>query len=51
MISLVKTTWRSTTPNTKLGWGLAADEAELQALLGQAEDCPATLVSYEPTSV
>ncbi|MEV7374653.1 DUF1524 domain-containing protein [Streptomyces sp. NPDC090301] len=33
---------------TKLRWDLAADEAERQALLGLAEECPATLVSYEP---
>ncbi|MFI5868215.1 HNH endonuclease family protein [Streptomyces sp. NPDC051546] len=33
---------------TKLRWDLAADEAEVQALLGLAEDCPATTVVYEP---
>lgn len=33
---------------TKLRWDLAADEAERQALLGVAEDCPNTTVVYEP---
>ncbi|WP_323187959.1 hypothetical protein [Streptomyces sp. NBC_01264] len=28
-------------------WGLAADEAEVQALLGLAKDCPTTTVVYE----
>ncbi len=28
-------------------WGLAVDEAERQALLGIAEDCPTTTVVYE----
>ncbi|MFZ3494749.1 hypothetical protein ACODT5_16270 [Streptomyces sp. 5.8] len=32
---------------TKLRWDLAADEAEVQALLGVAEDCPTTTVVYE----
>ncbi|MGW1117413.1 hypothetical protein ACWD5B_09930 [Streptomyces tanashiensis] len=27
---------------------LAADEAEREALLGLAEDCPMTIVTYEP---
>lgn len=33
--------------STKLRWGLAADEAERQALLGLAEDCPTTTAAYE----
>ncbi|WP_335755586.1 hypothetical protein [Streptomyces sp. 3211] len=32
---------------TKLRWNLAADDAERQALLGVAEDCPQTAVVYE----
>ncbi|MBT1188928.1 HNH endonuclease [Streptomyces sp. CJ_13] len=32
---------------TKLRWDLAADEAEREALLGLAEDCPDTTVVYE----
>uniref|UniRef100_A0AAU3GJU2 HNH endonuclease family protein n=1 Tax=Streptomyces sp. NBC_01401 TaxID=2903854 RepID=A0AAU3GJU2_9ACTN len=32
---------------TKLRWGLAADEAEREALLTLAEDCPTTTVDYE----
>ncbi|MCX5078480.1 hypothetical protein OG321_39265 [Streptomyces sp. NBC_00424] len=32
---------------TKLRWNLAADDAERQALLGLAEDCPTTTVVYE----
>ncbi|MFJ7272818.1 hypothetical protein ACIQV3_40410 [Streptomyces sp. NPDC099050] len=32
---------------TKLRWDLAADENEVQALLGLAEDCPSTTVVYE----
>lgn len=32
---------------TKLRWDLAADDAEVQALLGLAEDCPETTVVYE----
>lgn len=35
---------------TKLRWTLAADEAERQALLGLAEDCPNTTVVYELAS-
>ncbi len=30
-----------------LRWNLAADDTERQALLGVAEDCPATTVVYE----
>ncbi|MFJ7629806.1 HNH endonuclease family protein [Streptomyces sp. NPDC097595] len=33
---------------TKLRWALTADEAEHEALLGLAEDCPGTTVVYEP---
>ncbi|MFJ1662482.1 HNH endonuclease family protein [Streptomyces anthocyanicus] len=33
---------------TKLRWGLAADEAERDALLALAGDCPTTTVVYEP---
>ncbi|MEW2570172.1 HNH endonuclease family protein [Streptomyces sp. NPDC047070] len=33
---------------TKLRWDLAADEAEREALLGLAQDCPGTTVDYEP---
>ncbi|MGV9912880.1 hypothetical protein [Streptomyces tendae] len=33
---------------TKLRWDLAADEDERQALLGMAEDCPGTVVTYDP---
>ncbi|MFI5987782.1 HNH endonuclease family protein [Streptomyces sp. NPDC051555] len=33
---------------TKLRWKLTADDAERQALLGLAEDCPTTTVVYEP---
>ncbi|MFF4105428.1 DUF1524 domain-containing protein [Streptomyces sp. NPDC001903] len=32
---------------TKLRWGLAADDREREALLGLAEDCPGATVSYE----
>lgn len=32
---------------TKLRWNLAADDAERQALLSLAEDCPTTTVAYE----
>ncbi|WP_445270355.1 hypothetical protein [Streptomyces sp. DSM 41634] len=32
---------------TKLRWGLSADEAEHEALLGLAEDCPDTTVVCE----
>ncbi|MFD6184886.1 HNH endonuclease family protein [Streptomyces goshikiensis] len=35
---------------TKLRWNLAADDAERQALLGVAEDCPNTTVVYESAS-
>ncbi|MFE4263474.1 HNH endonuclease family protein [Streptomyces sp. NPDC056883] len=35
---------------TKLRWSLAADDAERQALLGVAEDCPNTTVVYEPAA-
>ncbi|UUU44396.1 HNH endonuclease family protein [Streptomyces sp. NBC_00162] len=35
---------------TKLRWDLAADDAERQALLGVAEDCPDTTVVYEPAA-
>ncbi|MFE5521623.1 HNH endonuclease family protein [Streptomyces virginiae] len=35
---------------TKLRWDLAADDAERQALLGVAEDCPNTTVVYEPAA-
>ncbi|MCX4546691.1 HNH endonuclease family protein [Streptomyces sp. NBC_01565] len=41
-------TYAATWVGTKLRWDLAADEAERQALLGIAEDCPATTVVYEP---
>ncbi|AJF70311.1 HNH endonuclease family protein [Streptomyces vietnamensis] len=41
-------TYAATWVGTKLRWDLAADEAERQALLGLAEDCPTTMVSYEP---
>ncbi|MFD9302864.1 hypothetical protein ACFWCB_09285 [Streptomyces sp. NPDC060048] len=40
------TTWVA----TKLRWGLAAEDAERQALLGLVEDCPDTTVVYEPVS-
>ncbi|MEU6896218.1 DUF1524 domain-containing protein [Streptomyces sp. NPDC046557] len=33
---------------TKLRWDLAVDEAERQALLGLAEDCPTITVVHEP---
>ncbi|MFD9419914.1 hypothetical protein ACFWC9_35195 [Streptomyces goshikiensis] len=35
---------------TKLRWNLAAADAERQALLGVAEDCPSTIVAYESGS-
>ncbi|WP_308409640.1 HNH endonuclease family protein [Streptomyces sp. A3M-1-3] len=41
-------TYAATWAGTKLRWDLAADEAERQALLGLAEDCPTTIVDYEP---
>lgn len=40
--------YAATWVGTKLRWDLAVDEAERQALLGLAEDCPTTIVSYEP---
>ncbi|MEV6735195.1 HNH endonuclease family protein [Streptomyces sp. NPDC051364] len=43
-------TYAATWVGTKLRWGLAVDEAERQALLGLAEDCPTTTVVYEPAA-
>ncbi|MFJ5548663.1 HNH endonuclease family protein [Streptomyces sp. NPDC093225] len=40
-------TYAATWVATKLRWGLAADDAERQALLGLAEDCPTTTVVYQ----
>ncbi|MGY3676491.1 HNH endonuclease family protein [Streptomyces sp. TE33382] len=40
-------TYAATWVGTKLRWDLAMDEAERQALLGLAEDCPGTTVVYE----
>ncbi|MEV6734236.1 MULTISPECIES: HNH endonuclease family protein [unclassified Streptomyces] len=40
-------TYAATWVGTKLRWDLAVDEAERQALLGLAEDCPTTTVVYE----
>lgn len=40
-------TYAATWVGTKLRWDLAADENEVQALLGLAEDCPTTTVVYE----
>ncbi|MET9468019.1 DUF1524 domain-containing protein [Streptomyces sp. NPDC006544] len=40
-------TYAATWVGTKLRWVLAADDAEVQALLGLAEDCPTTTVAYE----
>ncbi|MEU3317152.1 HNH endonuclease family protein [Streptomyces sp. NPDC006662] len=40
-------TYAATWVATKLRWDLAVDEAERQALLGLAEDCPTTTVAYE----
>ncbi|MGY3847418.1 GmrSD restriction endonuclease domain-containing protein [Streptomyces hydrogenans] len=40
--------YAATWVGTKLRWNLAADEAERDALLGLAEDCPTTVVTYEP---
>ncbi|MET9852171.1 HNH endonuclease family protein [Streptomyces sp. NPDC006450] len=40
-------TYAATWVGTKLRWDLAADDAEVQALLGLAEDCPNTTVIYE----
>ncbi|MEU7553142.1 HNH endonuclease family protein [Streptomyces sp. NPDC044571] len=39
-------TYAATWVGTKLRWNLAADDAERQALLGLAEDCPNTTVVY-----
>ncbi|MGP3638756.1 GmrSD restriction endonuclease domain-containing protein, partial [Streptomyces sp. 24-1644] len=36
--------------STKLRWDLAADEAEREALLGLAAECPSTTVVYETAS-
>ncbi|MFF4371476.1 HNH endonuclease family protein [Streptomyces sp. NPDC001594] len=44
-------TYAATWVGTKLRWDLAVDEAERQALLGLAEDCPTTTVAYEPALV
>ncbi|MFD9474873.1 HNH endonuclease family protein [Streptomyces goshikiensis] len=44
-------TYAATWVGTKLRWGLAADEAERQALLGIAEGCLATTVVYEPAEL
>ncbi|MFE5887178.1 HNH endonuclease family protein [Streptomyces hydrogenans] len=41
-------TYAATWVGTKLRWDLASDEAERDALLGLAEDCATTVVSYEP---
>ncbi|WP_432016554.1 YoaK family protein [Streptomyces hydrogenans] len=41
-------TYVATWVGTKLRWDLAADEAERDALLGLVEDCPTTVVTYEP---
>lgn len=35
---------------TKLRWDLAADEAEHEALLGLAAECPTTTAVYETAS-
>ncbi|MFD5891755.1 HNH endonuclease family protein [Streptomyces sp. NPDC060334] len=43
-------TYAATWVGTKLRWDLAVDEAERQALLGLAEDCPTTTVVYEPAA-
>ncbi|MFB7104574.1 hypothetical protein [Streptomyces hydrogenans] len=40
--------YAATWVGTKLRWDLAADEAERDALLGLAEEGPATVVAYEP---
>ncbi|MFJ1601507.1 HNH endonuclease family protein [Streptomyces sp. NPDC088261] len=40
-------TYAATWVGTKLRWDLALDDAERQALLGVAQDCPATTVFYE----
>ncbi|MFD6762287.1 hypothetical protein [Streptomyces roseolus] len=41
-------TYAATWVGAKPRWNLAADEAERDALLGLAEDCATTVVSYEP---
>ncbi|MEU2468239.1 HNH endonuclease family protein [Streptomyces sp. NPDC012486] len=41
-------TYAATWVATKLRWDLAVDDAERQALLGTAEDCSGTTVTYEP---
>jgi hypothetical protein len=41
-------TYVATWVATKLRWDLAVDDAERQALLGTAEDCSGTNVTYEP---
>ncbi|MFD9807674.1 HNH endonuclease family protein [[Kitasatospora] papulosa] len=41
-------TYAATWVATKLRWNLAVDEDERQALLGTAEDCAGTTVTYEP---
>jgi uncharacterized protein DUF1524 len=44
-------TYAATWVGTKLRWDLAVDEAEHQALLGLAEDCPTTpTVVFEPAA-
>ncbi|ATZ21983.1 hypothetical protein SLAV_39125 [Streptomyces lavendulae subsp. lavendulae] len=40
-------TYAASWVGTKLRWDLAVDESERHALLGLAEDCPATTVVYE----
>ncbi|MFJ1569662.1 hypothetical protein ACIOG8_36525 [Streptomyces erythrochromogenes] len=40
-------TYAATGVGAKLRWSLVADDAERQALLGLAEDCPTTTVVYE----
>lgn len=40
--------YAATWVGTKLRWELAVDDAERQALLGTAEDCAGTTVTYEP---
>ncbi|MFD7079062.1 hypothetical protein [Streptomyces sp. NPDC059918] len=40
-------TYAATWVGTELRWDLAADEAEVKALLGLAEDCPNTTAVYE----
>ncbi|MGW1224891.1 HNH endonuclease family protein [Streptomyces sp. NPDC002530] len=43
-------TYAATWVGTKLRWDLAADEAEREALLALAQDCPATQVRYVPAA-